>query len=137
MNAKIRANRIFKNEPRFVRTDSRTGTSAPEIGALGPQLWTYTNNEYHLPDVRIHFFGVAWGEIPCEKIVLYSEITRIEFTNEKQSTTLRLTLTNGNTFFLPVAGNDGKIFDSFTMHRFLQNVVSDYREFPQQWNISN
>jgi hypothetical protein len=133
MNAKIRAERIFKNQPRFVRTQSGGNSPQQVVADLGAQLWTYSNSGYNLPDVRIHFFGVAWGTGDKEKKALYSEIAKVDFTNRKQSTSLLLTLTSGETRLLPVSGNDGKLFDSFTMHRFLRNVAIDYHQFPQEW----
>jgi hypothetical protein len=135
MNAAISAKKILKKLKRYTACENVAGTRklAAETGHLGKLLGTYTNEGYGFPEVEVFEFGVHWGDQEGNFEVLFTEIDEVGFTNGKESLSLALILKSGVRRELPVAGNDGKFYDCFAMHRFLRNVASDAVRFPEEW----
>jgi hypothetical protein len=138
MNASIRAHRILRGKKRFesaatIADNDWTISPSEKIGSL---IGICRNAEYGRPDLLICCFGIEWQEEDRKITIRYDSIERVELTNGKQSKSLELVLGDDRSVVMPVAGNDGKFFDSLEMLRFLMRVMKDLIEYPEEWKLA-
>lgn len=129
MNTAGRAHRIFRAVANFQKFDG-DGGPAPRFQSevLGDIVGFYRNTGQGAPVIEIYSKGMAWRQEGGVTTVFYNELLKVALGDGKQSAALVLTLRNGKEASVPVNGVQGNFFDSLSMLRFLDRVMSNEAE---------
>lgn len=129
MNTAIRAHRILSAMPNYSQVSSTDAwPSILTNGKLGLPIGSYQNPQPESDLIGIFENGIAWHDLDQLVIVQFSEIKRVEFSNEKESKELLLLLHDNKQELLPIRGTRGRFMDSTEVLRFIDRVMQDLKE---------